>query len=211
LETVAAGRLNVPSRKAVLSVAFVSLGVTWTTWEVVAAQNPQDDLVPLTTLLVDHVPAPVTLAAVALLVAWLPGHFVEAYANRKAAMSADTTVTVPATPEVGSPKEPLVNVGSITAAVAALLAVLVAFGLDLSDVQTGAVLTLVTVAAPLVVAAVGRRKVFSPATVRTMVVDAADNLQPGETRIEAVEVLVPPPDEPGDLERLIGPDNGFMP
>jgi hypothetical protein len=194
-----------PSRKAVLSVAFVSLGVTWTTWEVVAAQNPRDDLVPLTTLLVDYVPAPITFAAIAVLVAWIGPHFVEAYASRRKATMADTTVTVPATPEVGAPREPLVNVAWITAIAAAGLSTAVAFGMELTEKQTGAVLTLVALAAPMIVWAVGRRKVFSPATVRTMVVDAADNLQPGETRTETVEVSAPPPDEPGDLERLFDP------
>jgi hypothetical protein len=194
-----------PSRKAVLSVAFVLLGVTWTTWEVVAAQNPRDDLVPLTTLLVDYVPGPIVIAAVAVLVAWLPGHFVEAYASRRKATMADTTVTVQATPEVGAPKEPLVNVAWITAVAAAGLSTAVAFGMELTEKQTGAVLTLVALAAPMIVWAVGRRKVYAPATVRTMVVDAANNLQPGETRTETVEVPASPPAEPGADERLVKP------
>ena len=61
--------------------------------------------------------------------------------------------------------EPLFTVGSITAAVTAVLALLVAFGLDLSGDQKQAILGVVAVAAPIIVAAVARRKVYSPATV----------------------------------------------
>ncbi|MFI7072034.1 hypothetical protein [Micromonospora sediminicola] len=61
--------------------------------------------------------------------------------------------------------EPLLTVGTITAAVTAALALLVAFGLELSDGQKQAVLGAVAVAAPFIVAAWGRRKVYAPATV----------------------------------------------
>lgn len=61
--------------------------------------------------------------------------------------------------------EPLVTVGSLTAAATALLALLVAFGLDLSADQQSAILGVVAVVAPIVVAVVGRRRVYSPATV----------------------------------------------
>ncbi|MEV4271919.1 hypothetical protein [Micromonospora aurantiaca (nom. illeg.)] len=61
--------------------------------------------------------------------------------------------------------EPLFTVGTITAAVTAVLALLVAFGLDLSDGQKQAILGAVAVAAPFIVAAWGRRRVYAPATV----------------------------------------------
>lgn len=61
--------------------------------------------------------------------------------------------------------EPLVTVGSLTAAATALLALLVAIGLDLSADQQSAILGVVAVVAPIVVAVVGRRRVYSPATV----------------------------------------------
>ncbi|MCX4470437.1 hypothetical protein OOK41_08975 [Micromonospora sp. NBC_01655] len=64
--------------------------------------------------------------------------------------------------------EPLVTVGVLTAAVTAVLALLVAFGLPLSDAQQTAILGLVAVLAPLVVAAIARGRVYSPATVRAM-------------------------------------------
>jgi len=181
-----------PSRKVVITTGFLTVTAAAIGLEVWFATDNNPDTLPWTALLADNVPAPIVFAAVALLVAWLPGHFIEAYTSRKKLINMDerTVVTVPATPEVDAPREPLVSVGLITAAAAALLGTLVAFGLNLSQVQTGAVLTLVTVAAPLMVAAVGRRKVFAPATVRTMVVDAATT---GETRAEPAEVRVPAP------------------
>lgn len=56
-------------------------------------------------------------------------------------------------------REPLVTVGTITGAVTAVIALLVAFGLDLSAEQQTAILAVVAVAAPFVVAAVTRPKV----------------------------------------------------
>ncbi|MCX4474802.1 hypothetical protein OOK41_31575 [Micromonospora sp. NBC_01655] len=61
--------------------------------------------------------------------------------------------------------EPLVTVGVLTAAVTAVLALLVAFGLPISDAQQTAILGVVAVLAPLVVSLVGRGRVWSPATV----------------------------------------------
>lgn len=63
------------------------------------------------------------------------------------------------------PTEPLLSVGSITAVISALLALVTAFGLDLSPEQQTAILGVAAVLAPLAVALVGRSKVFSPATV----------------------------------------------
>ncbi|MFG3709472.1 hypothetical protein [Micromonospora sp. NPDC047730] len=64
-----------------------------------------------------------------------------------------------------SSAEPLVSVGGITAAATAIIGLLVAFGLDLTDEQRTAILGVVAVAAPLAVAAIGRRRVYAPATV----------------------------------------------
>ncbi|WP_405111910.1 hypothetical protein OG559_02515 [Micromonospora sp. NBC_01405] len=64
-----------------------------------------------------------------------------------------------------APSEPLFTVGAITAAVTAVIGLLVAFGLPVSDAQQTAILGLAAVAAPLVVAAVARGRVWSPATV----------------------------------------------
>ncbi|MFI6266169.1 hypothetical protein [Micromonospora sp. NPDC051006] len=64
-----------------------------------------------------------------------------------------------------SSTEPLLNVGSLTAAVTAVIGLLVAFGLPISDDQKTAILGVAAVAAPLVVTALSRGRVYSPATV----------------------------------------------
>jgi len=56
-------------------------------------------------------------------------------------------------------REPLLTRATITAAVTAVLSLLVAFGLDLSGDERTAILGVVTVLAPIVVAAVTRHKV----------------------------------------------------
>ncbi|TDC81915.1 hypothetical protein E1193_13515 [Micromonospora sp. KC606] len=61
--------------------------------------------------------------------------------------------------------EPLITVGTVTAGVTALIALLVAFGLPVSDDQQTAILGVVAVVAPLVVSTWGRGRVYSPATV----------------------------------------------
>jgi len=55
--------------------------------------------------------------------------------------------------------EPLITVGGITAAVSALLALLVSFGVPLSDGQQTALLGLVGVLAPIAVALLARGRV----------------------------------------------------
>lgn len=55
--------------------------------------------------------------------------------------------------------EPAVTVASVTAVVAALIGLLVAFGLDVSKEQTAAILGLVAVAGPIVAGLVTRTKV----------------------------------------------------
>lgn len=66
-------------------------------------------------------------------------------------------------------QEPLLTVGTITAAASAVMVLLVTFGLHLSAAQNVAVLGVVAVLAPLAVAAVARHRVFSPATVAALV------------------------------------------
>lgn len=61
--------------------------------------------------------------------------------------------------------EPLFTVASITAGVTAILGLLVAFGVSLTDVQEKAILGVVAVAAPLLVAAIARGKVTPNAKV----------------------------------------------
>lgn len=61
--------------------------------------------------------------------------------------------------------EPAVTVGAVAAAVGAVLTLLIAFGVNLSEAQTEAILGVVLVAGPLVLAAITRGRVWSPATV----------------------------------------------
>lgn len=76
---------------------------------------------------------------------------------------------LPAAPPAPDPNtsvtEPLITVGAIVTLVTVVLDAVVLFGVHLSDAQTSGVLAVVNVAAPLVVAAWGRRRVYSPATV----------------------------------------------
>jgi hypothetical protein len=159
------------TRKTALTITFLSVTGVAVGMEVWFATDSDPDTIPWTNLLATYVPAPITFAAIALLLSWLPGHFAHAYSKRGKTMA--TTVTIPATPEPGAAKEPLVNPTVITAAVAALIAVIVAVGVDLTDAQTGAILTFVPVAATIVLALWSRRKAWAPATVRAAVVEAA--------------------------------------
>lgn len=57
-------------------------------------------------------------------------------------------------------KEPLVTIASITAAATAIISALVAFGINLDQAQTEAIMGLVAVVAPLIVAVAARSKVL---------------------------------------------------
>lgn len=54
--------------------------------------------------------------------------------------------------------QPVMKAGSVSAAVAAVIALLVSFGLPITDAQTNAILALVAVVAPLVTAYLTRYK-----------------------------------------------------
>ncbi|MDI5942547.1 hypothetical protein ABUL04_27450 [Micromonospora harpali] len=75
------------------------------------------------------------------------------------------SVPVPLPAHAAAASEPLLTVGGVTAAGAAVLSLLVAFGLPVSADQQTALLGLVAVLAPLVVAVLARGRVYSPATV----------------------------------------------
>lgn len=61
-------------------------------------------------------------------------------------------------------REPAAVIGTITAIVTALLALAVAFGVDLSEEQRSAILALVATVAPIAAALLIRRSVWSPAS-----------------------------------------------
>lgn len=83
----------------------------------------------------------------------------------------------PGTPGPDAPGEPLISVGTVTTLASAVLALLVLFGVHLSDDTKATILTLIGILAPIVVTVVGRSKVFSPKTVRSLVTQAATRRQ----------------------------------
>lgn len=78
------------------------------------------------------------------------------------------------TPPTGVSKtEPAAMVASITAAVTAVLALLVAYGFDISQEQQVAILGVAAVLAPVIAGIVTRSKVYSPATTQKLANEAA--------------------------------------
>lgn len=69
--------------------------------------------------------------------------------------------------------EPARLVGSITAGVTAVIALLVAYGFDISQEQQVAILGVVAVLAPIVAALITREQVYSPATTARIANEAA--------------------------------------
>lgn len=68
--------------------------------------------------------------------------------------------------------EPSTIIGTITGLAAAVVAALIAFGVDLSQDQQNALLGLVAVVAPIVAGVLIRSKVFAPATVEKLTTKA---------------------------------------
>jgi len=66
-------------RRTAWTAGFLTVTVAAVGMELWAAWDHSPDTVPWTDLIAEHVPRPVTFAAVALLTAWLPGHFTWAY------------------------------------------------------------------------------------------------------------------------------------
>lgn len=84
-------------------------------------------------------------------------------------------------------REPLITVASITAAVVAVLSLLTAFGMPLTDDQRQAILGVVAVAAPLVVGLVARAKVTPNGSV-IYYNDANGGVTAGEAANESTEI-----------------------
>ncbi len=70
--------------------------------------------------------------------------------------------------------EPNLTVGAVTAAAAAVLALVVAFGVPLGAEQQAAILGVVAVLAPLVATAIARYKVWPDAKVQAEYIDPAE-------------------------------------
>lgn len=69
--------------------------------------------------------------------------------------------------------EPAVSTASITGAVTAVIALLVAYGFDISEDQQVAILGVVAVLAPVIAGIVTRYQVFSPSSAQKAVNSAA--------------------------------------
>lgn len=59
--------------------------------------------------------------------------------------------------------EPLITIGAISASIGAIIALLTAFNVSITDQQTQAILSAVTIIGPIVMVIVGRNFVWSPA------------------------------------------------
>lgn len=82
------------SKRAVWTAGFLALTVAAVAMELVAGIFwPGSDRPAWTDLIVANVPASITTAAVGVLVAWLPGHFIDAYRRAQ----ASTITPVPST------------------------------------------------------------------------------------------------------------------
>ncbi len=108
-------------------------------------------------------------------------------------IDARTPVTKPV-PQNAMATEPATIVGTITAAATAIIALLVAFGLDLSDEQQQAILGVVAVAAPVIAAVVIRGKVVSPKTAQELTNSSA------KTGV-AADVATPPPSKSASVPK----------
>lgn len=63
--------------------AIVVLALAWLVWELIAAFDGSTSTWPLTEVVVEYVPAWITLPAIVVLVLWLPTHFAIRYARRR--------------------------------------------------------------------------------------------------------------------------------
>lgn len=71
------------SRRTGFTVGFLAVTTLAIVLELLAAFDGDPDTTPWTHLLVDHVPAPVTFAAILVLIVWTPWHFWHAYRQRR--------------------------------------------------------------------------------------------------------------------------------
>lgn len=88
-----------------------------------------------------------------------------------------------------SKSEPLITVGAIGSVVGALIILLRSFGAPVTDDQQNAILGFIAVAAPLIVALVGRQFVFAPQTTK----DIADEQYIAGTKGKEQPKVSPPP------------------
>lgn len=166
------------TRRSLWTASFLTITLTALGMELWAANDRSSDTQPWTSLIVHNIPAALTMAAIGVLVTWLPSHFSHEYAKE------GENVTGELDPTVEHPHEPLTSRALVVAVVGAVLALLVAFGVPISDDQRQAVLGVVLVVAPLVLAWWARNHVYSPATVSRLLAarDVRSDRQQGSKR-----------------------------
>lgn len=98
-----------------------------------------------------------------------------------------------------SNREPSIIVGTITAVVTAAIALLVAFGVELSTEQQVAVLGVVAAVAPLVAALITRTKVHANASVAAVSVHGTTLAGPASSLPDGTPVDVYPTGKTGGL------------
>ena len=76
--------------------------------------------------------------------------------------------------------EPLLSVAGVTAAIAAGISLAVSFGFELTEDQQLSLMALTAVLAPLAVALIARKRVYSPASVDAIEQRALDTPAPGQ-------------------------------
>lgn len=134
-------------------------------WEIWAVRDGDPHTWPLTQIVVTYVPAPVTAAVIVWFVAWLPLHFANEYRKKGKTM---TTLTPP-DPTEDHPAEPVLTRGTAVALLSAVLGLLIAFGVDLSDKQQSTIMDVGVIVLPalasIAVAVWSRRHVYSKASV----------------------------------------------
>jgi hypothetical protein len=86
---------------------------------------------------------------------------------------------IPPTPEADAPSEPLLKVGALTTVATAAIALAVAYNLPVTEGQRAAIIGFVGAFAPLVVAVIARRTVWSPASVRKAILAAGEKRTAG--------------------------------
>ena len=99
-------------------------------------------------------------------------------------------------------KEPLVTIGAIGSLIGAVIVLLQTFGVPITDAQSQAINNLVVIAAPILVALIGRQFVFAPATVDKIVTGEESSPAPKPSR----EAMVT--DAINQLERASKPKGG---
>lgn len=131
------------NRRAFATTAFLALTAAALGTEVWFAYDDSPNTLPWTFLITDHIPAPITFLAIGVLVAWLPAHFLAAYATRRGTRTNNPTAKLQGG-AVGNYLVSLIRT-AVPAAVGAVLTWLAAnFGIVINDQSSAQAVALVT-------------------------------------------------------------------